>query len=322
MKNNKNAFSLVIVMWLVLITSLLAITIIDYMIPFSKSVVWMENSSKAYYLANSWIEDWIYNLKKEWENDRTKIIEKNYLSNNFSDYVTEQESKDSIRSVAREIIFEWSQEPQIWKWESEFAKLFNSSDDRDYNSIFTWNPIQMDVWKLSSWISSLKIIFKVPKINWQNLSIKESINPYIWWQLSSEDGFITSKKDTSIEKDKINTEILVWRDLLGDVVKTSSWWTVSLIENISLERAYEELSCRSKSCILKFSVINELKATWNWQDVSIPYLEWKITNDWKKFLYRYADISAEWKSSGYTRTLEVKIPQVTVNEAFDFTVYQ
>jgi hypothetical protein len=38
MKNNKNAFSLAIAMGLVLITSLLAFTILEYMIPFSKNI--------------------------------------------------------------------------------------------------------------------------------------------------------------------------------------------------------------------------------------------------------------------------------------------
>ncbi len=47
-------------MWLVLISSLFAYTILEYMIPFSKNIKWIENSSKSYYQANNWIEMGLY----------------------------------------------------------------------------------------------------------------------------------------------------------------------------------------------------------------------------------------------------------------------
>ena len=42
----------------------------------------------------------------------------------------------------------------------------------------------------------------------------------------------------------------------------------------------------------------------------------------KNFRFRYADLVSQWKATWYIRTLEAKIPQTTVNEAFDFTVFQ
>lgn len=61
--------------------------------------------------------------------------------------------------------------------------------------------------------------------------------------------------------------------------------------------------------------------------INLPYLEWKIVYEYKgidnrNFYFRYANIKSTWKSSIYTRDLEIKVPQQTTNEAFDFTVFQ
>jgi len=60
---NKSAFSIVIAILLVLIMSLLVLYILEYMIPYSKNVKWIENSSNAFYQAENSIEDWLYKFK-------------------------------------------------------------------------------------------------------------------------------------------------------------------------------------------------------------------------------------------------------------------
>jgi hypothetical protein len=57
--------------------------------------------------------------------------------------------------------------------------------------------------------------------------------------------------------------------------------------------------------------------------VNIPYLEYKIKlNDTYKIPLRYSRIKSYGKSYGFQKHLEVKVPQQTTNEAFDFTVFQ
>lgn len=296
MNNNKKAFSLIIVMWIVLVTSLLAFTLFELIFPFSKSVIWVENSSKAYYLANSWLEDWLYKLKNnENINNLNFSLEKNNLNNlnNFN---------SSRAWVKVELVNKSKIEPIEWKWNSGF--------NSDYNKISVWEPIQIDLKWLDN-LDTLKISFRVPIID--NISINppelfwDNSLSYISWQLLSDVEFYSSNEQTSITKANIND---------------SRWINVSdLKNNISnIWNKFKEFWCGAKKCILKFSILNELK-TKKW--VLLPYLEWKISNWlWKDFRLRYANIFSEWKESGYLRKLDIKIPQTTVNEAFDFAVFQ
>ena len=54
----------------------------------------------------------------------------------------------------------------------------------------------------------------------------------------------------------------------------------------------------------------------------IPYLEYQI--DFWTFTVpqRYTRIQASGKAYGFKKDLEVNIPQTTLNQAFDFTVFQ
>ena len=57
----------------------------------------------------------------------------------------------------------------------------------------------------------------------------------------------------------------------------------------------------------------------NWN--KIPYLEWKMKNS-NDMPLRYTIIKTKWRSIDFEKSLDVKIPQQTVNEAYDFTVFQ
>jgi hypothetical protein len=75
-------------------------------------------------------------------------------------------------------------------------------------------------------------------------------------------------------------------------------------------------------CILKFSIINKLEL--NHHNIGVPYLEWRIdiwTNN-SNIPLRYTTVSAAGKSMWYKKELEIKIPWKTLNQAFDFTVFQ
>lgn len=297
MKKNKKALSLVIVMWIVLVSWLLAIVLLETIIPFSKSVVWMENSSRAYYLANSWFEDAMYKLK---ENEKIINQPDIKIDSNFISINNKQSSIINLKNFS-------SKEPESWKWNSEF--------DENYNKILVWEPIQMDI----SWIdiNNLKIAFKTPKINEKNYILSKN-EIFINWQLSGEENFLNSsdkKEDnyTVFKKDDLKEFFLkdfVWID--------KNWTKLSFID------AYTSFLCNFKKCVLKFSIVNELESqeqSDSSKKIILPYLEWKMWND-SNFRKRYTNISSEWLSNNYLRRLEIKVPQDTVNEAFDFTVIQ
>jgi hypothetical protein len=99
------------------------------------------------------------------------------------------------------------------------------------------------------------------------------------------------------------------------------WKKVSDSSNVAFWIFYTA-NCLSDKCILKFSVINELKTT-DIPSVSIPYLEWRLNSWWTNMLpLRYSIIESSWKSYGFSKSLQIKVPQETVSQAFDFTVFQ
>lgn len=137
MKKNNKWFSIVIAMWLVIFINLIAIWIIDYIIPFSKSTRNIENSIVAYYQANSAIEDALYYLK---ENNYDAWTQWNI---DFS---------GSIVDNKYNIIALWNEIPASWEWNSEY--------DLDWNQIAMWNPIQLEIWWINYFLMILKLLLE------------------------------------------------------------------------------------------------------------------------------------------------------------------
>jgi hypothetical protein len=75
----------------------------------------------------------------------------------------------------------------------------------------------------------------------------------------------------------------------------------------------------SENCILKLSVVNKLETI---AGTSVPYIEWYIDFGSKKVPLRNARIETQGKTYGFRKDLEVSVPQQTISEAFDFTVFQ
>ena len=72
---------------------------------------------------------------------------------------------------------------------------------------------------------------------------------------------------------------------------------------------------------------NNLNSNIESELVQVPYLEWKIDFDndnsgINNVPLRYVIIDAAWKSYWFRKDLKIRIPQQSVIEAFDFTVFQ
>lgn len=300
MKKNKQAFSLLVAIWLVLITTLLAFTILEYMIPFWRNIKWVENSTKAYYLANSWIERWLYFFSNRVWNQIRNDTSRVYWASS-TDYRFQTTSS-------------WTIIPPPWRWNSDF--------DNNWNKIWIGDPIQLSIWYWTiTNIDWLAISFRVPDINNDSINTNDLTTwstHLINWQLLSWNNTLNSINTTTFIRSNINWSFISLR--------TRQWvlldWTAQTFEQFF---SINNCSVFDTECILKFSVINDL-VSWS---STLPYLEWRVSfcnwlpimcpNNW---ILRYSIIDSQWKSSGFVRDLNVRVPQKTVSEAFDFTVFQ
>jgi hypothetical protein len=285
MKKNKKALSLVIAIWVTLVMSLLALFILEYMFPFAKNTKWIENSVVAYYLADSGIEDALYFMS--WA----------------SLWAEKHKNLTWVQDYSINMIASWTVLPPAWEWNSEF--------DKNFNIIRIWEPIQLEIWHWK--LNNLKIYFKVPK--WQSLSNTNSW--IINWQLIAQDDVLNASW-SQITWSQINWDLKNWKKIFKNWWDNENWRVTSDDSSKTFSQFYSDKCNWSNSwCILKMSVINELKIT-NWY---VPYLEWKIENN-NKLPLRYTIIKTKWRSYWFEKSLKVRIPQQTVNEAYDFTVFQ
>ncbi|MDD3793451.1 MAG: hypothetical protein PHI37_01445 [Candidatus Gracilibacteria bacterium] len=276
MNKSKKAFSILLAMGLVLISSLLAYIILEYMVPFGKNISGIENSTKAYYQANNGIELGLYFFSH-----RSNLISensKNYTSSPI-DYKFSTISSGPI--IPR--------------------SGFGTSDyNKDWDIISLSNPIQLSIG--NNYINSFLIDFRSPTvgtistlsgvINWQLSGFNDTLN--------SGNSYITA---SNINGGNINLWTKEGKKLDGSSEYFSNFYATN---------------CRgSNKCILKFSVINDLKN--NFGSI-LPYLERKVTTN--NIPLRYSIIQASGKSNGFTNYLQIKVPQETVSEAFDFTIFQ
>ena len=290
-KQNTSWFSIIIAILLVVVMTLLVLYILEYMIPYSKNVKWIENSSNAFYQSEGWIEDAFFKIKNR--SSITDESSKNMWTNVIDyDYTTTSS---------------WNIIPPAWEWNSEF--------DINFNRLSTWNPIQLEVWNnMVNWTNS-DFIFQVPDIN---NTVTETLSwgtlPIINWQLSAQNDTLNATwswiKASQITTSSFNMGNFQWQNLAWDDTN-----------NEKIANFYSSHCGTWSWCILKLSIINTLELinpTWT----QVPYLEYKI-DFWSKTVpLRYSRIKAKGKSYGFQKSLEVRVPQQTTNVAFDFTVFQ
>lgn len=299
-KNNKKAFSLILSIFMVFICTLLALYLLEYIIPFLKNTKWMENWVKAYYQAYNWIENAL--LEKKWNN----VYYEN--SRNFWQWPSD---------YSFEILSTWSSIPSAWEWNSDF--------DKDYNTISLTDPVQLLLTNGINW-NDVKFYFKVPKFNDNNENDIVFFNSWTYnvvnWQLSSPDDTLYASW----------AQIVKWNQISSSLNSNPNGLRLSLNEWYIYKETWEKdnknfddfyvnnCSGPNSGCTLKLSIINELK-TDSWG--KIPFLEYKAT--WfnpKKIANYFTIIKSSWKSFWYKRSLKIYIPQQTTSSAFDFTIFQ
>lgn len=203
-----------------------------------------------------------------------------------------------------------------------WAIIWNNSIWYEYKTYSSWNtiplswvnqlsmfePIQLEVWynKLNSFSGN----FKIPADLCSSCTLD-------WWTWAIINWILSSENDTLFAS---------WSYITADQI-TSSWlssWDIKDKNGINfwwswmIFNSFYDSNCWTNSwCILKMSVVNNLTVSNN----PIPYLEYKI-DFWSSVPLRYTIIKTTWKSYWFKKNLEVKVPQQTINQAFDFTVFQ
>lgn len=301
MKINKSWFSIIIWMWLVLLMTLTAFVILSYMVPFSRSVKWIENASNSYYVSYSWIEKALYYIK----------IRSNISSETWSTMPA------TAVWYSYNTFSSWGTIPLTWSWNSEY--------DKDYNTISLTEPLQIQVWSwyLTNPWSWIQFYFRVPNLD-NNTSTTETLSwttlPIINWMLSSENDTLIASWTYLIASNIKNSIITTWDTLFNSTSPFRFWSTLSW-SSMEFQTFYTSNCWVWSWCSLKFSIINPLELN-DASSTKLPYLEYKITWLSSNFPDRYTKIKSSWKSYWFQKNLEVKIPQQTVNQALDFTIFQ
>lgn len=297
-KYKKGGFSIVLALWVTVLLSSISLYLLEYIVPFSRNVKWLDNYTKAYYNSYRWLEESLYSLANGW------------LWEEF-----QQNFWWSADSFAYQTVSSWTLLPAAGEWDSDF--------DKNWNILWPNTPVHIYLPQWVNW-SNTNIYFRVPNFD-ENTGTREEIDPalastdIINWQLTASNNVLNSTSSSRIQ----------WSDLCY------SDWTCSALNLYSTSGV--ELNGTSQNvhtffsnncwvdyaCSLKLSVVNEL--LWKSAGVSwkhIPYLEYKINFGTQKVPYDKTFIQASWKSYGYRKDMNVWFPLKMINEAFDFTIFQ
>lgn len=307
MKYNKKWFSILLAMGMMLVATLLIFTLLEYIIPFSRNVKGIENASVSYYQAGSSIEGALLYLK---QNDTP------WSENNQTEPVWSLANWYDISANGNRL-------PALWTWDSSY--FTQDDDNKNWNSINQGNPIQLEFWNnmiSNAWNFSL--YYRIPDIDESSVTQENMSTSYtgaiINWQLNSLTNTLNSDDSYASYTDICPSKAVSDLTPCTDFPLFSKQWEDLNGNLLTFGQFYNNNCGVWNTCNLKLSAVNLPKTT---DGKQIPYIEWYIELWWLDTIpLRYSRISATGKSYGFKKSLNVRVPQQTVSEAFDFTVLQ
>ncbi len=313
--------ALIVTLFVTIIICLIAVYLLDKIMPISKNVKWIENSNIAYYNASSWIEEAL--LFMSWDNPWVETW--TFIWNTYWNW------------IGYSVIASWTTIPLAWEW--------NSNYNWNYNKIWPGEPLQLVINNNSLDWSSINFSFKAPDldldwdwnletltwsagswiINWV-LSWKNSSWTWVSLMASWETNMITVQDINESLTDPVYLGSKEWLDL------NWSWATLSNFYN---RIGIDWPDCNNYKCTLKLSLINNkieldyntvtgwlwVWEAWGWIPTA-PYLEYKI--EWlnSPIPLQYAIIKADWYSNWFKKSIRKDVRQTTTSEVLDFTIFQ
>ncbi len=308
-KNNKQWFSILLAMWITLVTGMIAILILEFIIPFSRNIKWVENSSAAFYQSYSGIEEamWFISQNDLWAGS-TESFEQS----------SQQDTAYSVESMTNII-------PPVWKGNSEY--------DSDRNRFDNNFPIQLAIPDKTPAInfSSVNFTFRIPVEleSWNDIKWNDDTQPYIinWiiTGISNQNGTKWDWDDVPVVLNGLNSELIekseIWDpniSIWNKEWRTIDWATCSVKDFIDGSWACNSIY-NIYDVTLKMSLVDQLILE---NGKSIPYLEYQIDFWSDSVPWRYTQIETSGKSYGFRKNMDIKVPQQATNQAFDFAVFQ
>lgn len=218
---SRHAFSLVIAMGLSLIFWIIWLFLMEYIVPFSRSTVNIENASIAQYQSLSWIEQSLYSISQEaiWFSSWATLVQENN------------------RQVSYNIIGSGSTIPRPWT---------GNGLDSNWNRLSQTEPIQLLVG--NNRISNFELRLRIPDF-WGTWTLWPSWIPLVLWQISSESQTL-SASGWIIRTNDIPFGANIWNreGILISNNATQTFWNfyASHCNNVSSE------------CVLRISLINKI----------------------------------------------------------------
>ncbi|MDA9129101.1 hypothetical protein N9J72_01325 [Candidatus Gracilibacteria bacterium] len=291
--NNSAGFSIVIALVLMLLLSFTGLYIIEYTIPYARSVKGIENASQAYFESYSGVENALLDI---YSGD---------VGDEFSQVTTTNVGVDYI------VVANGATSPTSGQGTSEY--------DRDFNSISKNTTAQFLVGKgrLTTGTDRIEIDYKVIDFDGitgaadqDRLKVADGNDEIILWQLSSDNFTLYAREGSLITESEINN------------ASTTNLWMQSGTRGDGTDQTfrnfYNSECIGSQECILKINVIRDIVA----QNNTIqPYLQYRLRTT-SSIPTRFARITSQGKTFGFSKTLELAVPQQTSNAAFDFTIFQ
>lgn len=303
MKKNTHWFTIILAIGIVFIISLITLYILEYILPFSRSVKGIENATMSYYQATSWVEDALFFISKNniWA-EHVKVFWGDAIDYNFS-------------IVATGSVF-----PTSW---------YGTSDiDKDWSKIALWTPLQIYLPAYSMNLSNFNMQLRVPNFVEGGVLALTNSWALIHWQLSSTGDILNADETSRIEK---------WNICDSNPSCTTSFflsnmggsWSGFLLDNSGqkIDNFYQSNCWTDYKCILKMSVLQSFigkQTTWviTWTGKIIPYLEYQIDFGSQNIPKNVIEIDVAGKSYGFRKDMRVLYPQKGLIEAFDFTLFQ
>lgn len=268
----------------------IAIYLLEKIIPFSRDTKGVENGNISYYRANTALNEAL-------------------LSMSGSDPGYETGSSSSLYANGSGIIYKVSAMGNFLPASGQG----NSEYDIDWAILAPGKPIQLVLPAGITW-STTTFKFRVPDLN---KTVIETLTgstvpkiPIINWLLSAS-GESLQASGSQIMADVASS---------GSVIFDSALYRDGLTLSGSTEKFsdfYTRL-CISQKCTLKLSVINPLLLT---TGESAPYLEYQANFD-VPIPLQMATIETQGYAGGFRKNITRFIQQMTTNEALDFTVFQ
>ena len=293
-QQNTKGFSIILALGLTLLMSFTWLYLLEYMIPYSRSVSGIENASQAFYEGYSWVEESLYQVYN-WDIGSEFARVWTWLQ----DFSYEMRANGTIL-------------PPVWWGTSEY--------DNNWNSISKNKPVQILIgkWRLVTGNKRIELDIRVPDYdgisgvsNQDVLNVWDGNDDIVLWQLSSQTDTLYTRSGSLIQESHIN-----------NVRTTNMWQELWVLWDGASEtfRDFYERECdeAAEECVLKISLIRDIISKNNEE---LPFLEYQITSS-EAIPTREVRVQVRGKSFGFQRQLELSIPQQTTNTAFDFTIFQ